>query len=66
MDRGSATRVIAWQMAQRIDWAPGGSCNGVRQLEQSTSINILEGAVGELREEKDGGLTEMDREEEKR
>lgn len=36
--RGSAMCVMAWQMAQRMDWAPGGSCSGVRQLEQFTSI----------------------------
>lgn len=39
-DLGSAMSVTPRQMAQRIDWAPGGSCNGVWQLEQFTSINI--------------------------
>lgn len=38
--RGSAMRVMAWQMAQRMDWAPGGSCSGVWQFEQFTSINM--------------------------
>lgn len=36
--RGSANCVTAWQIAQRMDRAPGGSCNGVWQLEQFTSI----------------------------
>lgn len=39
--RGSAMRVMARQTAQRMDLAPGGSCNCVRQFEQSTSINIF-------------------------
>lgn len=36
--RGSGTGVTAWQRAQRMDPAPGGSCSGVRQLEQLTSM----------------------------
>jgi hypothetical protein len=39
--RGWAMRVMAWQMAQRMDWAPGGSCSGVWQFEQFTSINMM-------------------------
>lgn len=38
--RGSAMWVMAWHMAHRMDLAPCGSCNGVRQFEQSTSINM--------------------------
>lgn len=34
MARGSATGVTAWQSAQRIDPAPGGTWRGVWQLEQ--------------------------------
>lgn len=41
--RGSAMLVMAWQIAQRMDCAPGGSCSGVRQLEQFTSINMAVG-----------------------
>lgn len=37
MARGSATRVTAWQSAQRIDPAPGGTWRGVWQLEQLIS-----------------------------
>jgi hypothetical protein len=41
-------RVMAWQMAQRMDWAPGGSCSGVWQFEQFTSINMMmEMGIGE-------------------
>lgn len=36
--RGSAMFVTAWQRAQRMDLASGGSCNGVWQPEQLTSI----------------------------
>lgn len=34
-------RVTAWHKAHRMDLAPGGSCSGVRQVEQSTSISIV-------------------------
>lgn len=37
-DRGSAMLVTALQMAQRMDRAPCGSCKGVWQPEQLTSI----------------------------
>lgn len=36
--RGSATGVTDWQTTHLIDLAPGGSCKGVRQPEQLTSI----------------------------
>lgn len=39
--RGSATWVTAWQRAQRIAEAPAGSCKGVWQLEQFTSIGLI-------------------------
>jgi hypothetical protein len=62
-------RVMAWQMAQRMDWAPGGSCSGVWQFEQFTSINMMmEMGIGEAqkklmefdthRERERGGETE--------
>lgn len=44
-ERGSATCVTAWQSAQRMDLAPGGSCRGVRQWEQLMSINMIESPV---------------------
>lgn len=34
-------RVMALQIAQRMVVAPGGSCKGVRQQEQSTSIIVF-------------------------
>lgn len=34
---------MAWQTAQRMDPAPGGSCSGVRQPEQFTSIIMARG-----------------------
>lgn len=46
--RGSAMRVTAWQRAQRMDPAPGGTCRGVRQLEQFTSRLLYMAAVGNL------------------
>lgn len=36
-----ATTVTAWHMAHRMDLAPGGSWSGVRQAEQSTSIDDI-------------------------
>jgi len=36
--RGSAIRVTPWQMAQRMDSAPGGIWRGVRQWAQFTSM----------------------------
>uniref|UniRef100_A0A2P2NKG0 Metacaspase 2 n=1 Tax=Rhizophora mucronata TaxID=61149 RepID=A0A2P2NKG0_RHIMU len=33
--------VTAWQIAQRMDRAPGGSCSGVRQREQLTSMYMV-------------------------
>lgn len=44
--RGSPMRVTARQRAQRMDPAPGGSCRGVRQLEQLTSMLLY--IVGKL------------------
>jgi hypothetical protein len=38
--RGSATCVMARQMAHRMDGAPGGSCNCAWQLEQVININM--------------------------
>lgn len=35
--------MIAWQIAHRIEGAPGGTCNCVRQLEQVMSGNIVAG-----------------------
>lgn len=46
--RGSAMRVTAWQSAHRMDPAPGGTCRGVRQLEQFTSRLLYMAAVGNL------------------
>ena len=39
--RGLTMCVIAWHSAHRITVAPAGSCNGVRQLEQFTSIGMV-------------------------
>lgn len=40
--RGSAIWVTAWQSAHLIEVAPCGSCSGVRQPEQSISINMVD------------------------
>lgn len=44
--------MTAWQSAQRIDPAPGGTCRGVWQLEQLTStllyMAVCEGGLGEM------------------
>lgn len=39
--QGITMCVIAWHSAHRIAVAPAGSCNGVRQLEQFTSIGMV-------------------------
>ena len=39
--RGLTISVTAWHSAHRIAVAPAGSCNGVRQSEQFTSIGMV-------------------------